>query len=230
MRIEERPSPSFGERREPAVPHLIVLHYTGMRTAEDAIRRLCDPSSEVSAHYLIAEDGGISRLVDERRRAWHAGAGRWFGTADLNSASIGIELANPGPLDAFPPFPDAQMNALEALLDDIMARWKIPPSGVIGHSDLAPGRKSDPGPKFDWRRLALGNRASWSPGRAPAGPVDGARFAEAARAAGYSELAGTPDEILASVRLRHRPWALGRALEATDIAVLREMARRNPER
>lgn len=161
MSAEAFPSSNHGLRRDGAVPSLVVLHYTAMATAESALARLCDPAAEVSAHYLIAEDGRLFALVPEGARAWHAGVGSWRGRGDVNSWSIGIELANPGPLADFPPFPGPQMLALEALLDGIMARWGIGPEAVIGHSDMAPGRKADPGPKFDWRRLALGGRAVW---------------------------------------------------------------------
>ena len=147
MEIAERSSPNFGPRRDGLRPELVVLHYTAMATAEAALDRLCDPASEVSAHYLIAEDGRAFALVDEEQRAWHAGAGSWAGRGDVNSRSIGIELANAGPLAGLPPFPEPQMAALERLLDGILARWSIAPAGVIAHSDMAPGRKADPGPE-----------------------------------------------------------------------------------
>lgn len=152
------PSPNFGDRRGAiAAPDLIVLHYTAMTSAEEAIDRLCDPEFEVSAHYVIARDGAVTQLVDEAMRAWHAGAGSWCGTDDINSRSIGVELDN----DGSSPFSAPLMDALERLLGDVMARWNISASNVIGHSDLAPGRKIDPGPRFDWRRLALGGMALW---------------------------------------------------------------------
>jgi N-acetylmuramoyl-L-alanine amidase len=142
-------SPNFGPRRGDLRPHLIVLHYTAMESAEAARDWLCDPASEVSSHYVLARDGTCWQLVDEAMRAWHAGAGCWQGCEDVNSASVGIELANTGA----EPFPEPQMAALEELLRGVMARWGIPPEGVIGHSDSAPGRKIDPGPRFDWARL-----------------------------------------------------------------------------
>ena len=184
MEIGEASSPNFGPRRGGARPELVVLHYTAMECAEAALARLCDPAAEVSAHYLIAEDGRVWRLVDEAARAWHAGAGIWRGAGDVNSRSIGIELANAGPLAAFPPFPEPQMAALERLLDGVMARWEIPATGIIGHSDMAPGRKADPGPKFDWRRLARAGRATWPEGGAAAGGWGA--FRAAAAAAGYA--------------------------------------------
>ena len=142
-------SPNHGDRRGGARPDLIVIHYTAMATAAAARDRLCDPAAEVSAHWLIDEAGEATALVPEDRRAWHAGAGAWGGASDVNSRSIGIELANPGDR----PFPEPQMAALESLLAAIRTRWGIPPARVIAHSDMAPGRKTDPGPFFDWARL-----------------------------------------------------------------------------
>lgn len=190
------PSPNHGDRRGQR-PELIVLHYTGMADAASARARLCDPVAEVSAHWLIDEDGRFEALVPETLRAWHAGAGSWQGRADVNSRSIGIELVNPGDR----PFPARQMDALCDLLRAIMARWQIAPAGVIGHSDMAPGRKVDPGPRFDWGRLAREGLAAGSRGGADlplAGSLD---------AIGYPE--GDPSVRLAAFRLRARPWGQG---------------------
>ena len=206
MRLIRRPSPNSGPRRDGLRPELVVLHHTAMPSAAAAVERLCDPASEVSAHWVIGEDGTLWGLVDEERRAWHAGAGSWRGRGDVNSRSIGIELANPGPLAGFPPFPEPQMAALEALLDGIRGRWGIAAAAVIAHSDMAPGRKADPGPAFDWRRLALGGRALWA--RERAAPGGAPAFAAAAAHFGYP-VADAPDAILAAFRLRFRPWAIG---------------------
>ncbi len=165
------PSPNHGERRGGAQPDLIVLHYTAMATCAEARARLCDPAEEVSAHWLISETGAAEQLVDEARRAWHAGAGEWAGIGDVNSHSIGIELANTG----FHPFPEPQMAALEALLTAIMARWHIPAHRVIAHSDMAPTRKGDPGRHFDWRRLARTGLSVWPVLGGPADPADPCR-------------------------------------------------------
>ncbi len=154
-----RPSPNFGERRGGVLPSMVVIHYTGMGTCEAAIERLCSVESAVSCHYLISEKGEVLQLVDEARRAWHAGVGSWGGITDVNSASIGIELANPGPLAGFPPFTEPQMAALEGVLAAVLARWNIMPENVVGHCDTAPGRKFDPGAKFDWARLELNSLA-----------------------------------------------------------------------
>jgi N-acetylmuramoyl-L-alanine amidase len=197
--VKGLPSPNFGERRAGAVPTLIVLHYTAMVSTSVARARLCSTEHEVSAHWLISEAGEAEQLVDEAHRAWHAGAGEWRGLQDINSQSIGIELANSG----FHPFPEPQMAALERLLAQIMARWQIGPAGVIGHSDMAPGRKSDPGARFDWRRLALGGFAIW-----PANVGDAARpLAESLAQIGYPN---APEPVLLDAfRLRFAPWAKG---------------------
>ena len=212
------PSPNFGPRRDGARPDLIVIHYTAMPTCAEARARLCDPAAEVSAHWLVSETGKLDQLVDEEMRAWHAGAGAWGAVDDVNSRSIGIELANPG--DA--PFPEPQMAALEGLLPAVMDRWRIAPERVIAHSDMAPGRKGDPGARFDWRRLALQGLSVWpEPGQG-----DGAAgFAAAARAFGYPDLA--PDLLLQSFRLRFRPRVTGPE-DATDRAMADDLARRFP--
>lgn len=196
---------------------MVVLHHTAMETCTAARDRLCDGAAEVSAHYLVSETGRVWQLVPEARRAWHAGAGQWGAVTDVNSRSIGIELANTG--DA--PFPAPQMATLEALMRGIMARWRISPERVIAHSDMAPARKSDPGPRFDWRRLALGGLSVWpEPGAA------GSDFLTHARAFGYPPEAGTGD-ILTAFRLRFRPWAHGPP-DGTDTALAADLARRFP--
>ncbi len=230
MRTCPHPSPNFGERRGGGRPELVVIHYTAMAGADAALARLCAPEHEVSAHYLICPAGRVFALVEEEKRAWHAGAGSWGGRGDVNSRSIGIELANPG--DA--PFPAAQMRALEALLGDIMARHAIPPEGVIGHSDMAPGRKIDPGPRFDWRRLALQGLSVWpeaaqaeaAQAEAQTQAPDPARFRSALIRFGYP--AETPPEtLLAAFRLRFNPAGRG-ALTARDLALAEALAARWP--
>jgi N-acetylmuramoyl-L-alanine amidase len=154
MEIIERPSPNFDPRREGAVIDILVLHYTGMRTAEDALQRLCDPDAKVSSHYTIDEEGRVHRHVDEARRARHAGVSWWAGERDVNSRSIGIELVNPGHEFGYVPFPQAQIAALVELARGILERHPIPPHRVVGHSDVAPARKMDPGELFPWQELA----------------------------------------------------------------------------
>src|SRR4051795_10432236 len=152
MDFIERPSPNFDERMLPV--SMIVLHYTGMPDCEGALDRLTSPEAKVSAHYCVDEDGAIYRLVDEQNRAWHAGKSRWRGMTDINSASVGIEIVNPGHEFGYRPFPKEQMDALVPLVADIVKRHGIRPGYVVGHSDIAPARKEDPGELFDWSRLA----------------------------------------------------------------------------
>lgn len=213
------PSPNHGPRRGCARPHLVVLHYTAMATAQTALDRLCMPEHQVSAHYLIGEQGQIWQLVDEARRAWHAGAGAWGSISDVNSASVGIELANPGDV----PFSAAQMAALEGLLKSIRARWDLAQQAVIGHSDMAPGRKADPGGKFDWRRLARIGLSVWPRAQAPE-TADPVRFQAAARRFGYA----VPDLALQAFRLRFRPWIKGAPLDGWDVAWAEDLARHHP--
>lgn len=214
--IDAQRSPNHGPRRGGALPDLIVLHYTGMQSCAAAHGRLCDPASEVSAHYLISESGTVWQLVAESQRAWHAGAGAWGGVDDVNSRSIGIELANPGTH----PFCAPQMRALETLLADIMQRWSMPAHRVIGHADMAPARKADPGPRFDWRALACQGLSIWPrPGDAQA-PLQGSltRF-------GYPD--APADARLRAFRARFRPWASGPE-DATDRALADDLAQRFP--
>lgn len=151
--LEVHPSPNVSERR----PNYVILHHTTNDTAEEAVATLTSRLTQVSAHYLVVRDGRILYLVDELKRAWHAGDSYWGGNRDLNSSSIGIELDNNGR----EPYPDAQIGALIALLGDLAARWNIPPANVLAHGDVAPGRKVDPGALFPWRRLAEAGFGLW---------------------------------------------------------------------
>ncbi|WP_265570630.1 N-acetylmuramoyl-L-alanine amidase [Sphingomicrobium nitratireducens] len=163
MDMVDRPSPNFNERQMPV--SMIVLHYTGMPTAEAALERMTAASSEVSAHYCIDEAGTVYRLVDEEHRAWHAGKSYWRGMSDINSASVGIELVNPGHEFGYRAFPDEQIAALIPLLADIKDRHGISRGNVVGHSDIAPSRKEDPGELFPWWELAKRRLALPSPTR-----------------------------------------------------------------
>jgi N-acetylmuramoyl-L-alanine amidase len=198
---------------------MVVLHYTAMKSAAAARDTLCNPANEVSAHYLITEDGEAMSLVPEALRAWHAGAGRWGAVTDVNSHSIGVEIAN----DGYSPFAAPQMDALCTLLDGIKARWAIRPERIIGHSDMAPGRKIDPGARFDWRRLAQLGHAVW-PQEAPRQDI--AQFVPQMQAFGYTA-SDDPDLLLSVFRLRFRPWAIGR-LDETDAGMITDIARRFP--
>ncbi len=146
-------SPNHGERKDGRRPDTIILHYTGMASSTAALDWLRDPASKVSCHYFIWEDGRIVQLVSEGRRAWHAGQSSWFGETDLNSASVGIEIANPGHDGGLPPFPDAQIVSVVALCQDLSGRLEVPAARILAHSDIAPLRKSDPGENFPWARL-----------------------------------------------------------------------------
>jgi len=159
--IANRPSPNFNERPQPAPIDILVLHYTGMESAEAAIARLCDPASKVSAHYVVAENGDVLRLVDENMRAWHAGVASWAGISDVNGRSIGIEIVNGGHDFGSPPYPDVQMRSVEGLCQEILARHPIVPRSVVAHSDIAPERKADPGEWFDWASLSRAGVGLW---------------------------------------------------------------------
>jgi N-acetylmuramoyl-L-alanine amidase len=162
-RIVERvvPSPNHGERRGIARPDMLVLHYTGMPDTGVAIEKLCDKASQVSAHYFVFEHGGVVQLVPETCRAWHAGEASWAGETDINSRSIGVEIANPGHGWDYRDFPNVQIEAVIALCRDVLTRQPIPPHRVLAHSDVAPARKQDPGEKFPWGRLAAAGIGLW---------------------------------------------------------------------
>ena len=157
----DRPSPNHAARPAGRGVDILLLHYTGMKSAEIALERMCDPAAQVSAHYCVDEDGTVYRLVGEDRVAWHAGASSWAGASNINARSVGIELVNPGHDWGYRPFPAAQMSALTGLARKILARHPIPPERVLGHSDVAPERKQDPGELFDWRALAAAGIGLW---------------------------------------------------------------------
>jgi len=157
----ETPSPNFDARDDTTID-MLVLHYTGMHRVDDALQRLCDAAAEVSAHYLIDEDGTTHRLVPEDQRAWHAGVAYWRGHTNINARSIGIELVNPGHEHGYRAFPEVQTEAALALCVDILARHDIPARNVVGHSDVAPQRKTDPGEFFDWLRFADAGVGLWA--------------------------------------------------------------------
>ncbi len=161
--IQHSPSPNHGERAPGKPVDMLILHYTGMISDERALKWLCDPESAVSSHYFVFEDGHMAQLVDERRRAWHAGQSIWAGETDVNSRSIGIEVANPGHEFGYRPFPEAQIGATIALCRDILSRHQIPPERVLAHSDVAPMRKDDPGELFPWQALAEAGVGLWVP-------------------------------------------------------------------
>lgn len=170
MNVIEAPSPNFDARTAP--PDILVLHYTGMKTGPEALDRLRDPEAKVSSHYLVEEDGRVFRLVPEERRAWHAGVSYWKGERNINGVSIGVEIVNPGHEFGYRPFPEAQTEAVIALITDIRTRWRIDDDRIVGHSDVAPERKDDPGELFPWKRLAEAGHGLWvEAAAAPGAPL-----------------------------------------------------------
>ena len=193
-----------------------------MACADAACRTLCNPDNEVSAHYLIDEDGTVRSLVAEDMRAWHAGAGQWGDVTDVNSRSIGIELSNTG----YVPFAEAQMVALEKLLFGIRDRWGISSERFIGHSDMAPGRKIDPGPWFDWKRFAKQGFGVWPEGSSgPYMPASRCAFRQMAERFGYR--CADDDLLLQVFRLRFRPRVQG-PVDTCDLAMITDLATRFP--
>lgn len=154
MQIINTPSPNFNARRDGKAPSMVVLHYTGMKTAEEALARLCDPTAEVSAHFVVKEDGRVHQLVDMDQRAWHAGVSYWAGESDINSASIGVEIVNPGHEFGYQAFPDMQMESVVSICELVANKYGVPRGRYLAHSDVAPERKQDPGELFDWGLLA----------------------------------------------------------------------------
>ena len=233
MRVIERPSPNFGPRAADAAIDILLLHYTGMQTADAAIQRLRDPAAAVSAHYVIDEEGVVYRLVDEDDRAWHAGVSFWAGERDINSRSIGIELANPGHEFGYRPFPEPQMAALGTLATAILRRRRIPACRVLGHSDVAPARKQDPGELFDWARLARDGIGLWvEPGQEDEQMADCAELQQMLCRFGYGvEVSGQLDPATRSVLLafqRHfRPDFLSGEPDIHTIRTLRALLRRS---
>ncbi len=232
--IRDRPSPNHDSRGEPPnirPINMLVLHYTGMHSAAAALDRLCDPNAQVSSHYLVEEDGTPWRLVPEARRAFHAGVSCWQGEPDLNYVSIGVEIVNPGHEWGYRPFPDAQMAAVELLCRDILSRHRIPSYRVVGHSDIAPSRKSDPGELFDWPRLARAGIGLWPPPRPGPSRRRGRGVGLIERAGALSDLArigycvstGTETIALAAFQRRFRPERWDGLLDGETCVRLRDI-------
>jgi N-acetylmuramoyl-L-alanine amidase len=193
----DRPSPNH-DSRNGAVIDMLVLHYTGMKTAGEAVARLCDPAAKVSAHYTIDEDGTVYAHVPESERAWHAGVAHWAGASDINARSIGIEIVNPGHEFGYRDFPDAQVAALIPLCHSILMRHPIPSWRVLGHSDVAPARKDDPGERFPWKRLADAGIGLW--------PVPGDSNLEATALARFGYDPDAPlDKVVTAFQRHFRP-------------------------
>jgi N-acetylmuramoyl-L-alanine amidase len=238
-----RPSPNFGERRG-GPPDMLLLHYTGMDSSEDALSWLCSEGSEVSAHYFVFEDGRVVQMVAEDKRAWHAGASFWKGERDNNSRSIGIEIANPGHQGDYPEFPPQQVAAVIRLCQHCVGRWAIVPERVLAHSDIAPQRKQDPGEKFPWRSLFEAGIGHWvEPAAATGGRFlqqgDRGQPVEALQAMlayyGYnSDITGLFDDVLAAnitAFQRHfRPSNVDGIADVSTIETLHNLLSALPER
>lgn len=210
-------SPNFDERPVPVT--MLVLHYTGMEDAASAIAWLINPVSKVSCHYLVAEDGQVLRIVPEDKRAWHAGRSHWRGVDDVNSASIGIEIVNPGHEWGYRPFPETQMSALVPLVADIVRRHGIAPVNVVGHSDVAPARKIDPGELFDWEQLARLGLATPRPTRGLIDPrwTEGG-FVLALQRYGYD--VADPEAAVRAFQRRFRPENVDGLIDGETRAIL----------
>jgi N-acetylmuramoyl-L-alanine amidase len=216
MRLVERPSPNQDAR--PGAVDMLILHYTGMQTGAAALERMCDPEAKVSAHYMIAENGTVFRLVDESRRAWHAGVSFWAGRARVNDRSIGIELVNPGHEWGYVPFPAAQIDALIELSHAILARHAIAARHVLGHSDVAPDRKTDPGELFPWQTLAAAGIGLWPE---PARPRDDFAAMLAAFGYGLAPAVDVPFEAVVTAFQRHyRPSCIDGIADAQCAGIL----------
>jgi N-acetylmuramoyl-L-alanine amidase len=223
--VISRSSPNF-DARNPRVPlRFIVLHYTGMKSAEEALARLCDPAAKVSAHYLIDEEGQAFHLVDEQHRAWHAGESCWQGITDINSASIGVELSNPGHEFGYQAFPSAQINALKELMHDIIRRHNLSPAATLAHSDVAPERKQDPGELFPWRELAAEGLGLWPvPQEADYASASEGDTRALLKAIGYECLPGGEKPALLAFQRHYYPENLTGEADPETVARLRALA------
>ena len=222
MQIIERPSPNHDARTAPI--DMLILHYTGMATGTEALARLCDPDAMVSAHYTIDEDGTIYRHVPEARRAWHAGVSYWAGETNINARSIGIELVNPGEEFGYRPFAEPQIAALIELAKGIVSRHAIPAHRVLGHSDVAPARKIDPGELFPWPRLAAEGIGLWPNPLMRGAPLEKMAFATALAQFGYGvpPAVETPIETVIAAFQRHfRPSRIDGVVDENCSAILR---------
>jgi N-acetylmuramoyl-L-alanine amidase len=229
LRAKLAPSPNHGERKGGRTPDSILLHYTGLPSTESALRQLSDPVAQVSAHYLVSEDGCLFQLVPEARRAWHAGRGCWAGEHDMNDVSIGIEIANAGHRGGLPPYPLAQIETVIALCQDIIERWHIQPERVLAHSDVSHGRKIDPGEHFPWWKLAKAGIGHYV---APAALEDGRRLlaGDEAMLASYGYAVGatgvydaTTESAISAFQRHFRPALVDGIADHSTMTTLRRL-------
>ena len=211
--IDDYKSPNFGDRRGQKTVDMLVLHYTDAPDCDTARGWLCDAERQVSAHYLVDEDGTVFRLVDEAKRAWHAGVSYWAGETDVNSRSIGIEIQNPGHGNGYRPFPDVQMAAVITLCRDVVGRHAIPQRNILAHSDIAPGRKIDPGELFDWPLLASEGIGIFPDAGDGSSDID---IAETLTAIGYDPQA---EEAVSAFQRRYRPSKIDNYADAETRAL-----------
>ena len=229
MKIMDAPSPNHDARPAGTEIDMLVLHYTGMRSGSEAADRLRDPDAKVSAHWLVEEDGTILAMVPEERRAWHAGVSSWRGRTDINARSVGVEIVNPGHEFGYRPFPPAQMVAVADLCLDILTRHPIPPVNVVGHSDVAPTRKQDPGELFDWEGLAAIGIGFWparsATARAPVPPNwRMARRSLAAIGYGLGPTERSARAALLAFKRRYCPWRVDPILDRETMARIAAVA------
>ncbi len=221
--VIESPSPNFDARPDGQPIDILLLHYTGMESATAALARMSDEAAKVSAHYCIDEDGTLYRLVPEDRRAWHAGVACWAGAGDINARSIGIELVNPGHEFGYRRFPEAQVATLIELAGGILARHPIPAHRVLGHSDVAPLRKQDPGELFDWARLAAAGIGLWPGAAALCDPPEAAEARRQLAAFGYGYLDDNPAAVVRAFQRHFRPEAVTGEIDAATAGRLRAL-------
>ena len=221
MHIEAAPSPNFDERPPGGPIDILLLHYTGMKSGPDALERPRDAKAKVSAHYFVEEDGRVFRLVEEGNRAWHAGAAYWAGAEDINARSVGIEIVNPGHEWGYRPFPEAQIEAVLHLCKDIVTRRAIPAARVLGHSDVAPERKEDPGELFPWARLAEAGLAAPVYDGPPAPDLSREDCLAMLKTIGYRVDDRGPAAALLAFQRRCAPASLGKGLDPFTKAAIR---------
>jgi N-acetylmuramoyl-L-alanine amidase len=223
LRYVERPSPNHDQRAEGPID-ILVMHYTGMRTAEEALARLCDPEAKVSAHYTVDRDGTVYSHVPEGRRARHAGVSYWAGARDVNSRSIGIEIVNPGHEFGYVSFAEPQIEAVIELSQGILSRHAISASRVVGHSDVAPNRKQDPGELFPWARLAENGIGLWHHNVSAGSLWNSKTFADHLRRYGYGvppEVDWPVEDVVAAFQRHFRPSCINGIPDAECAAILR---------